>query len=53
MTLENDREIFDIAEETEHVTFQKTSRKTNSDYDLPMFMIVLLLHLKNLLDDIM
>ena len=38
MVLESDREIFDIAKETEHVTFQETTRKTNTDYDLPMIV---------------
>ena len=36
--LARDREIFDVADHTEHVTFQKTSRKTASGYDLPMIL---------------
>ena len=36
MALKSDREIFEIAKETEHVTFQTTTRKTQSGYDLPM-----------------
>ena len=38
MTLEHDREIFDVAEHTEHVTFQKTTRRTDNDFDLPMIV---------------
>ena len=39
MTLEHDREIFDVAEHTEHVTFQKTTRRTDNDFDLPMIVL--------------
>ena len=38
MGLNRDREIFDVAEHTEHVTFQRTTRKTASGYDLPMIV---------------
>lgn len=38
MGLNRDRDIFDVAEHTEHVTFQKTTRKTASGYDLPMIV---------------
>ncbi len=38
MALDQDREIFDVAEHTEHVTFQKTERKTQSGYGLPMIV---------------
>ena len=38
MALESDRDIFDVAEHTEHVTFQKTTRKTDSGFDLPMIV---------------
>ena len=38
MALETDREIFDVAEHTEHVTFQKTTRKTANGYELPMVL---------------
>ena len=34
--LDQDREIFDVADHTEHVTFQKTDRPTASGYNLPM-----------------
>jgi Xaa-Pro dipeptidase len=33
-----DREILDVAEQAEHVTFQKTSRRTSSGYFLPMIV---------------
>ena len=36
--LEQDREIFDVAEHTEQVMFQATTRKTENDYDLPMIV---------------
>lgn len=36
--LDKDREIFDVAEHTEHVTFQKTRRKTATGYELPMVL---------------
>jgi Xaa-Pro dipeptidase len=38
MKLDSDREIFDVADHTEHVTFQKTTRKTATGYDLPMIV---------------
>ena len=38
MVLKSDREIFEIAKETEHVTFQTTTRKTQSGFDLPMIV---------------
>ena len=38
MVLKSDRKIFEIAKETEHVTFQTTIRKTQSGYDLPMIV---------------
>ena len=38
MALDKDREIFDVADHTEHVTFQKTTRKTASGYELPMIL---------------
>jgi Xaa-Pro dipeptidase len=38
MALDQDRDIFDVADHTEHVTFQKTSRKTESGFDLPMIL---------------
>jgi Xaa-Pro dipeptidase len=38
MTLDKDREIWDVAEHTEHVTFQKSTRRTASGYDLPMIL---------------
>ena len=38
MTLSHDREIFDVAEHTEHVTFQKATRKTATGYELPMML---------------
>ncbi|MCB1329908.1 MAG: hypothetical protein KDK28_10900, partial [Maritimibacter sp.] len=38
MPLDTDRQIFDVAEHTEHVTFQKTTRKTANGYDLPMLV---------------
>ncbi len=53
MPLEADREIFDIAEHTAHVTFQKTTRKAafyklaNSlDRTLPSFPGKLLIQMK-------
>ncbi|MEM7425711.1 MAG: Xaa-Pro peptidase family protein [Pseudomonadota bacterium] len=36
--LEADREIFDVAEHTEQVTFQSTTRRTENGYDLPMIV---------------
>lgn len=36
--LEQDREIFDVAEHTEQVTFQSTTRQTENDYHLPMIV---------------
>ena len=36
--LDQDREIFDVARHTEHVTFQPTTRKTETGYDLPMIV---------------
>ncbi len=38
MSLESDREIFDVAAHTEHVTFQKTTRRAESGYALPMIV---------------
>ena len=38
MTLEHDRDVFDVADHTEHVTFQKTTRRTDNGYDLPMIV---------------
>ncbi len=38
MAFDKDREIFDVAEHTEHVTFQKTTRKTASGFALPMLL---------------
>lgn len=38
MALDNDREIFDVADHTEHVTFQKTTRRTENNFDLPMIV---------------
>ena len=38
MALDQDREIFDVADHTEHVTFQKTSRQTETGFDLPMIV---------------
>ena len=38
MALEQDREIFDVGDHTEHVTFQKTTRRTENDFDLPMIV---------------
>ncbi len=38
MALDNDREIFDVADHTEHVTFQRTTRRTESGYELPMIV---------------
>ena len=38
MMLDNDREIFAVSEHTEHVTFQPTTRKTASGYELPMIV---------------
>ncbi len=38
MALDQDREIFDVADHTEHVTFQKTSRQSESGFDLPMIV---------------
>ena len=36
--LDQDREIFDVADHTEHVTFQKTTRPTVSGGELPMIV---------------
>ncbi|MGF7163623.1 Xaa-Pro dipeptidase [Rhodoligotrophos appendicifer] len=36
--IEADHKILDVAEHTEHVTFQKTSRKTSNGYYLPMIV---------------
>lgn len=36
MSLDADREIIDVAEHTEQVTFQKTNRKTDSAHELTM-----------------
>ena len=36
--LQGDRAILDVAEHAEHVTFEKTSRKTKSGYLLPMIV---------------
>ncbi len=36
MSLETDREIIDVTEHTEQVTFQKTTRKTNNNHELTM-----------------
>ena len=38
MALSADREILDVARHTEHVTFQKSTRKTKSGFDLPMLL---------------
>ncbi|WP_137388495.1 M24 family metallopeptidase [Rhodoligotrophos defluvii] len=38
MALEQDRDILDVAEHTEHVTFQHSRRKTASGYELPMLL---------------
>ena len=38
MALSDDRESFDVADHTEHVTFQKTTRKAASGFDLPMIV---------------
>ena len=38
MPLDHDREIFYVADHTEHVTFQKTTRRTASGYELPMIV---------------
>lgn len=38
MALDKDRDIFDVADHTEHVTFQKTTRKTAGGVDLPMIL---------------
>ena len=38
MPLEKDRDIWDVAEHTEHVTFQKSSRKTKTGFALPMLL---------------
>jgi Xaa-Pro dipeptidase len=38
MALSKDREILDVAEHTEHVTFQKSARKTSNGYELPMLL---------------
>jgi Xaa-Pro dipeptidase len=38
MALDQDREVFDVAAHTEHVTFQKTTRRTENGYDLPMIV---------------
>ena len=36
--LKGDREILDVAQHAEHVTFQKTSRRTKGGYFLPMIV---------------
>ena len=36
--LEQDRDIFEVADHTEHVTFQRTARPTASGYKLPMIV---------------
>ena len=38
MALEQDREIFDVADHTEHVTFQKTTRNSETGFELPMIV---------------
>ena len=38
MLVHTDREIFDVADHTEQVSFQKTTRLTASGFDLPMIM---------------
>jgi Xaa-Pro dipeptidase len=38
MALPEDREILDVADHTEHVTFQRSTRKTGNKYDLPMLL---------------
>ena len=38
MRLETDRDIIDVAEHTEQVTFQKTTRPTRSGFRLPMLV---------------
>ncbi len=38
MLLENDREIFGVADHIEHVTFQSTTRRTRSGYEVPMIV---------------
>jgi len=38
MALDQDREIFSVAEHTEHVTFQPTTRKTGTGFELPMIV---------------
>ncbi len=38
MALPEDREILEVAEHTEHVTFQRSTRKTGNGYDLPMLL---------------
>ncbi|MCI5076909.1 Xaa-Pro peptidase family protein [Oricola sp.] len=38
MALEQDREIFSVAEHTEHVTFQPTTRRAASGFELPMIV---------------
>jgi Xaa-Pro dipeptidase len=38
MALSADREILDVARHTEHVTFQKSTRKSKTGYELPMLL---------------
>jgi Xaa-Pro dipeptidase len=38
MALESDRDVFSVAEHTEHVTFQETTRRTASGFELPMIV---------------
>lgn len=38
MALPEDREILDVADHTEQVTFQRSTRKTANKYDLPMLL---------------
>ena len=38
MAQEKDHEILEVAQKTAHVTFQKSTRKTASGYELPMLL---------------
>ena len=38
MALDKDRDIIEVAEHTEHVTFQRSTRRTASGYELPMIL---------------
>ena len=38
MTFATDREIIDVAQSTEQVTFQKSTRTTKTGFDLPMLL---------------